>query len=47
MSTHLRVSPFGGGRAWDADPEQVRRLSQDELLRELVAEANARSRQTT
>ncbi|MFF4750430.1 hypothetical protein ACWD5R_38830 [Streptomyces sp. NPDC002514] len=47
VGPYLRVSPFGGGRAWDADPELIRRLTQDELLRELVAEANARSRQAT
>ncbi|MEU5514530.1 hypothetical protein [Streptomyces griseoaurantiacus] len=41
---HLRVRPFSGGRTWDADPEQLRPLGQDELLRILVAEANARSR---
>ncbi|GAA2626039.1 hypothetical protein [Streptomyces axinellae] len=41
---YLRLRPFAGGREWDADPARVRVLSQDELLRVLVAEANARSR---
>jgi hypothetical protein len=42
---YLQVRPFGGGREWDAEPDHLRILSQDELLRVLVAEANARSRQ--
>ncbi|MET9390842.1 hypothetical protein ABZY20_10595 [Streptomyces sp. NPDC006624] len=41
----LRVRPLGGGREWDADPRDVRPLSQDELLSALLAEVNARSRQ--
>ncbi|MEU5095425.1 hypothetical protein [Streptomyces sp. NPDC020996] len=41
----LHIRPLGGGPAWDADPRDVRTLSQDELLSALVAEANARSRQ--
>lgn len=39
----LRLRPLGGGRAWDADPRQVRTLSQDELLSALLREVNARS----
>lgn len=42
---YLQVRPLGGGREWDTDPHHVRRLSQDELLSALLAEANARSRQ--
>lgn len=42
---YLRVRPFSGGRTWDADPDHLRLLGQDELLRILVAEANTRSRQ--
>jgi hypothetical protein len=44
---YLQVRPFGGGREWDADPHHVRTLSQDELLSALLAEANARSHQST
>ncbi|MFC9676405.1 MULTISPECIES: hypothetical protein [unclassified Streptomyces] len=40
----LQIRPLAGGREWDADPGHLRILSQDELLRALVAEANARSR---
>lgn len=41
----VRLRPLGGGAEWDAAPSGVRRLGQDELLRALVREANARSRQ--
>lgn len=41
----LQLRPFAGGREWDADPARVRVLDQSELLRVLVAEANARSRE--
>ncbi|MFJ8648304.1 hypothetical protein ACIRNI_19570 [Streptomyces sp. NPDC093546] len=44
---YLQVRPLGGGREWDADPRHVRTLSQDELLSALLAEVNARSRQST
>lgn len=44
---YLQVRPLAGGREWDAAPEQLRLLDQDELLRVLVAEANARSRRGT
>ncbi|MET9390768.1 MULTISPECIES: hypothetical protein [Streptomyces] len=44
---YLQVRPLDGGREWDADPRHVRTLSQDELLSALVAEVNARSRQST
>ncbi|WRZ96337.1 hypothetical protein OHB54_13825 [Streptomyces sp. NBC_01007] len=43
---HLQIRPLGGGVEWDADPRHVRTLGQDESLRALVAEANARSRQS-
>jgi hypothetical protein len=43
---HLQVRPFSGGRTWTADPDHLRPLSQDELLKILVAEANARSRRS-
>ncbi|MDJ1130793.1 hypothetical protein [Streptomyces iconiensis] len=39
----LQLCPLAGGRQWDADPAQVRVLGRRELLRVLVAEANARS----
>jgi hypothetical protein len=42
---YLQIRPLAGGREWDADPGHLRLLAQDELLRALVAEANARSRQ--
>jgi hypothetical protein len=42
---YLQIRPLAGGREWDADPCHLRLLTQDELLRALVAEANARSRQ--
>ncbi|MGW4390773.1 hypothetical protein [Streptomyces sp. NBC_00063] len=42
---YLQIRPLAGGREWDADPGHLRLLTQDELLRALVAEANARSRQ--
>ncbi|MFJ4465961.1 hypothetical protein ACIP2X_00420 [Streptomyces sp. NPDC089424] len=41
---YVQVRPLAGGREWDVSPEQLRILDQDELLRVLVAEANARSR---
>ncbi|MEV6177602.1 hypothetical protein [Streptomyces sp. NPDC052015] len=44
---YVQVRPLGGGREWDADPRNVRPLSQGELLSALLAEANARSRQRT
>ncbi|MEU3249911.1 hypothetical protein [Streptomyces sp. NPDC006997] len=44
---YLQVRPLGGGREWDADPQNVRALSQDELLSALLAEVNARSRRRT
>ncbi|MEU1530344.1 hypothetical protein [Streptomyces fagopyri] len=43
---YLQVRPLSGGVEWDADPDHLRPLSQDELLSALVAEANTRSRQT-
>jgi hypothetical protein len=43
VGPRCRVRPFSGGRTWDADPAELRPLGQDELLRILVAEANARS----
>ncbi|MFC4611469.1 hypothetical protein ACFO9E_27295 [Streptomyces maoxianensis] len=44
---YLQVRPLGGGLEWDADRHHVRALSQDELLSALLAEVNARSRQST
>lgn len=44
---YLQLRPLVGGVEWDADPHQVRPLDQDELLRALVSEANARSRRST
>ncbi|MET8288578.1 hypothetical protein AB0M86_01255 [Streptomyces sp. NPDC051639] len=44
---YLQVRPLGGGVEWDADPSDLRPLSQDELLSALVSEANARSRRTS
>lgn len=41
---YLQLRPLGGGCEWDADPARVELLSQAELLRARVAEANARSR---
>ncbi|WP_443068714.1 hypothetical protein [Streptomyces sp. NBC_01361] len=41
---YLQIRPLAGGREWDADAGDLRLLTQDELLRALVAEANARSR---
>ncbi|MFJ1739165.1 hypothetical protein ACIOG4_10875 [Streptomyces microflavus] len=41
---HLRLGPLGGGRAWEADPADVRPLSRAELLSAQLAEVNARSR---
>ncbi|MCX4574655.1 hypothetical protein OHB41_15940 [Streptomyces sp. NBC_01571] len=43
---YLQVRPLGGGVEWDADPDHLRPLSQDELLSALVSEANARSRRS-
>ncbi|MDH6630542.1 hypothetical protein M2271_008403 [Streptomyces sp. LBL] len=42
---YLQLRPLAGGREWDAEPDHLRPLTQDELLSALVAEANARSRQ--
>ncbi|MER7052717.1 hypothetical protein [Streptomyces sp. NPDC000351] len=44
---YVQVRPLGGGREWDADPCHVRTLGQDELLSALLAEVNARARQST
>ncbi|HZG05323.1 MAG TPA: hypothetical protein VE546_17425 [Streptomyces sp.] len=41
---YLQLRPLSGGREWDADPEHVRPLTPEELLRARVAETNARSR---
>lgn len=43
---YLQLRPLGGGVEWDAAPDHLRTLSQDELLSALVAEANARSRRS-
>ncbi|MGX6744313.1 hypothetical protein [Streptomyces peucetius] len=42
---YVQVRPLAGGREWDAEPDHLRALTQDELLSALVAEVNARSRQ--
>ncbi|MGW0564281.1 hypothetical protein ACWDZ4_27675 [Streptomyces sp. NPDC003016] len=42
---YVQVRPLAGGRTWDAEPDHLRPLTQDELLSALVAEVNARSRQ--
>ncbi|GAB2799947.1 hypothetical protein GCM10027073_34940 [Streptomyces chlorus] len=41
---YLQLRPLSGGRDWDADPDRVRTLTSEELLRTRLAEANARSR---
>ncbi|MFD7921392.1 hypothetical protein ACFV3R_19455 [Streptomyces sp. NPDC059740] len=43
-SCRLLLRPLGPGPAWEADPDLLRTLGRAELLRALVAEANARSR---
>ncbi|MDF3298407.1 hypothetical protein [Streptomyces tropicalis] len=40
---YVRIRPLGGGRAWDATADDLRVLTQDELLSALVAEVNTRS----
>ncbi|MFF1692967.1 hypothetical protein ACFVXC_04985 [Streptomyces sp. NPDC058257] len=42
---YIQLRPLAGGREWDADPDRLRTLTQDELLSALLAEVNARSRQ--
>ncbi|MFF2505831.1 hypothetical protein ACFVTY_20930 [Streptomyces sp. NPDC058067] len=42
---YVQLRPLAGGREWGADPGRLRILTPDELLRALLAEVNARSRQ--
>nr|WP_308354940.1 DUF6415 family natural product biosynthesis protein [Streptomyces sp. MUM 203J] len=41
---YVQLRPLGGGREWDARPDRLRLLSQEERLRLCVARDNARSR---
>jgi len=40
------LRPIGGGKEWQADPEQVERLSQREALSAKVKACNAQTAQT-
>ncbi|WP_149830307.1 hypothetical protein [Streptomyces tailanensis] len=40
----VQLRPIGGGREWDAEPGNLRRLTLSEALSAGVAAANARSR---
>ncbi|MBU7596406.1 hypothetical protein JGS22_001805 [Streptomyces sp. P38-E01] len=42
--SYVQLRPLGGGREWDAEPRELRAMSQTEVLSALVAELNARSR---
>ncbi|MCF6522726.1 hypothetical protein [Streptomyces sp. JJ36] len=42
---YLQLRPLGGGHEWDAHPDQLHPLTQNELLSALVAELNKHSRQ--
>ena len=41
---YVQVRPVGGGREWDARPENLRPVTDAQALRSAVAVANARSR---
>lgn len=41
---YVQVRPVGGGREWDAQPENLRPVTDAQALRSAVAVANARSR---
>lgn len=47
VGPRLRLRPPGGGRAWDAVPEDIRLMTPAEVLRARLAEVNARSRKPT
>ncbi|MGW0705806.1 hypothetical protein ACWD4G_07535 [Streptomyces sp. NPDC002643] len=40
----VQLRPISGGREWDAEPDNLRRLTLAEALSASVAAANARSR---
>jgi hypothetical protein len=44
VGPYVQLRPLGGGREWDARPDNLRRLTLTEALSAGVAEANARSR---
>ena len=41
---YVQVRPVGGGREWDARPDDLRPVTGAQALRSAVAVANARSR---
>ncbi|WP_327695733.1 MULTISPECIES: hypothetical protein [unclassified Streptomyces] len=41
---YVQVRPVGGGREWDARPENLRTVTDADALSSAVAVANARSR---
>ncbi|NEC85136.1 hypothetical protein [Streptomyces sp. SID12501] len=41
---YVQVRPVGGGREWDARPDDLRPVTDAQALRSAVAVANARSR---
>lgn len=41
---YVQLRPVGGGREWDARPENLRPVTDAQALRSAVAVANARSR---
>ncbi|GAB3950187.1 hypothetical protein [Streptomyces sparsus] len=43
---YVQLRPLAGGREWDAEPGDLRPMSQSELLSALLTELNARSRRT-
>ncbi|WP_129842933.1 hypothetical protein [Streptomyces sp. RFCAC02] len=43
----VRLRRLSGGGEWDAEPDDVRTLSPEEVLRARLAEVNARSRNPT
>jgi hypothetical protein len=42
--SYVQVRPVGGGREWDARPENLRPVTDADALSSAVAVANARSR---
>lgn len=44
VGPHVQLRPLGGGREWDAQPENLEWADPAQALRAGVAEANARSR---
>ncbi|MDX3455564.1 hypothetical protein PV396_27120 [Streptomyces sp. ME02-8801-2C] len=44
VGPYVQLRPIGGGREWDARPDDLRPVTESQALRTAVAVANARSR---